>query len=210
MPFPHSSPQQFSTCIFHAPPGERGKKKPTNQTKPKPSMVKQRETELENFCVCTNPKHTAQEQGKSIELPEGERQAEPQEPARVLIPDRQSMRISIYAQVPNSTAALPLPPTQTALREAHKAPSFFLHPLPREGKNVVPIYQLLLLFLFVFGLICPLGATYKPEEQSKDGTRFLSLCVSMSACLVLLGIEKASKVSKYPRYHQAKTFKESK
>lgn len=95
----------------------------------------------------------------------------------MLIPDRQSTGISIYAQAPNFTAALPLPPMQTALRKAHKASFFLLHPLPREAKNMVPIYTLLLLFLFVRGLTCPLGDTYKPEEQSKDGTLFLvSVC----------------------------------
>jgi len=87
------------------------------------------------------------------------------------------MRISIYAQAPNFTAGLTLPPMQTALRQAHKASSFRPHSLLREAKNVVPIYQLLLLFLFVLGPIRSLGDTSKPEEQSKDGTLFLvSVC----------------------------------
>lgn len=95
----------------------------------------------------------------------------------MLIPDHQSTGINIYAQAPSFTAVLPLTPMQTTLRKAHKASTFLLHPLPSETKNVVPIYQLLLLLLFVLGLICPLGDTYKPEEQSKGGTLFLvSVC----------------------------------
>lgn len=54
-----------------------------------------------------------------------------------------------------------------------------------RGKNVVPIYQFLLLFLFVLSLICPLGDTYKSEEQSRDGTLLLLavfLCLPARCC----------------------------
>ena len=55
---------------------------------------------------------------------------------------------------------------------------------PKGGKErgVVPIYQLLLLFLFVLGLFPT--CKYKPEKQSKDGTLFL---VSVCFCVCLPG-----------------------
>lgn len=87
------------------------------------------------MCVYQSKQRIAQGQRKSTELPEGKRQAEPQEPAFMLIPDHQSRRINIYARAPNFTAALPLPPRQAALRQAHKASSFFLSPKGGEERG---------------------------------------------------------------------------
>lgn len=65
---------------------------------------------------------------ESSKLPEGDKQADPQELAFMLRTDCQRTGIRIYTQDLNFTAAHLFPAMETALRQAHKASSLLLHP----------------------------------------------------------------------------------
>lgn len=197
-PVPSIPPHAFFTHLQ-----ERERK---NKTKTEPSMVKQQETEL--LCVYKSKAHSTGT-GEKQWATWGQKASQASRTsshAHTWSPEHTNQHLCPGSKLHSCTT----PSTNANCAQEGTQSIIFLSPSSPDGGKERGPHLPVAIIISVFGLICPLAATYKAEEQSKDGTRFLSLCVSTSACLVLLGIEKASEVSKYPRYHQAKTFKESK
>ena len=180
----------------------------TTKQKKKKSMVKQQETEF--VCVPIQPAHSTRTEEKH-------RATWKQNASWTLVAgfyahtwssEHENQHLCTGSKFHSWTN----PSTDANCTETGTQSIIFPSPFtPEGGKERGPHLPVAVIISFC-AWSNPLTWGYFQAWRTKQRWHSLpSLCVFLCLpCLVLLGIAKASKVSKYPWYHQAKTFKESK